>query len=131
MRVQSWPKRTGTTVVESAIVLPLTFILLLMMVVGAMGVGLTIAGVARTQRSASLGAMCYLLGVALVLFICQQNGIPGLPYLALEYHCPRMLHAALTGAVRWYDWGHLAGAAALAAVWTFVAGVVFRRFGWQ
>ena len=98
---------------------------------GAMGVGLTIASVARTQRSASLGAMCYLLAVALVLYICQQNGIPGLPHLALEYHCPRVLHAGLTGSVDGYHWLHLAGAAALAAAWAVVAGVVFRRFGWQ
>ena len=78
-----------------------------------------------------MGAMCYTLAVALLLFICQQNRIPGLPYLALEYHCPRMLHAALTDAVSWYHWGNLAGAAVLAILWAALAAILFRRHGWQ
>jgi hypothetical protein len=35
-----------------------------------MGIGLTIASLARTQRAASIGALCYLLVVGLLLFIC-------------------------------------------------------------
>jgi hypothetical protein len=104
---------------------------LLVAVCGAMGIGLTIASLARTQRAASMGAMCYMLAVALVLFICQQNQVPVLPWCALEYHCPRMLHAALTDAVTWAHWAHLGGAAVLAAGWTAVATVLFRRYGWQ
>lgn len=100
-------------------------------VCGSMGIGLAIASLARTQRAASMGAMCYTLAVALLLFICQQNGIPGLPYLALEYHCPRMLHAALTDSVLAYHWGHLAATAVLAVLWTGVAAFLFRRHGWQ
>jgi hypothetical protein len=96
-----------------------------------MGVGLTIASLARTQRAASMGAMCYLLAIGLLLFICQQNNIPFLPLLALEYHCPRMVHAVLGDAVLWYHWYHLAGAAALACVWAVAATVLFRRCGWQ
>ncbi len=110
---------------------PFFWLSLVAAVAGAMGVGLTIASIARTQRSASMGAMGYMLAVALLLFICQQNGVPGLPYLALEYHCPRMLHAVLTGSVLWYHWGHLAAATALAAVWAALAAVLFRRCGWQ
>jgi hypothetical protein len=110
---------------------PFFWLALVVAVFGSMGVGLTIASLARTQRAASMGAMCYMMAVALILFICQQNGIPGLPYLALEYHCPRMLHAVLTDAVLWYHWGHLAGAAVLAVVWAFLATFLFRRFGWQ
>jgi hypothetical protein len=100
-------------------------------VFGSMGVGLTIASLARTQRAASMGAMCYMLVVALLLFICQQNGIGGLSYLALEYHCPRMIHAALTDAVSWYHYGHLVAAAGLAAGWTAASCILFRRCGWQ
>jgi hypothetical protein len=104
---------------------------LVVAVFGSMGIGLTIASLARTQRAASMGAMCYVLAVALILFICQQNGIPGLPYLALEYHCPRMLHAALTDSVLWYHWGHLFGAGVLALLWAGLAAFLFRRHGWQ
>src|SRR5262249_24151811 len=98
---------------------------------GSMGIGLAIASLARTQRTAGMAAMGYTLAVAQILFICQQNDIPGLPYLALEYHCPRMLHAALTDAVLWYHYAHLAGATVLAVGWTVAAGILFRRQGWQ
>jgi hypothetical protein len=100
-------------------------------IAGSMGVGLSIASVARTQRAASMGAMCYMLVVALVLFICQQNNIPGLSHLALEYHCPRMVHAVLTGGVVWYHYGHLAAAGVLALGWISAATLLFRRRGWQ
>jgi hypothetical protein len=100
-------------------------------VAGSMGVGLTIASVARTQRAAGLGAMCYTTAVALILFVCQQNGIPGLPWLALEYHCPRILHAALTDGPWEYHRASLPAAAGLAAVWVTAAGVLFRKRGWQ
>lgn len=115
----------------SALARPFFWLVLLVAVSGSMGVGLTIASLARTQRAASMGAMCYLLVVGLLLFICQQNDIRLLPYLALEYHCPRMIHAVLGDAVLWYHWGHLAGAALLACVWAVAATVLFRRCGWQ
>ena len=110
---------------------PFFWAALVVCVVGSMGIGLTIGSLARTQRAASMGAMCYMLAVALILFICQQNGIPGLSYLALEYHCPRMVHAALTDAVLWYHYGHLLGAGVLAVGWTGAATLLFRRCGWQ
>jgi hypothetical protein len=114
-----------------ALLRPFFWLGLVVSVVGSMGIGLTIASLARTQRAASMGAMCYMMAVALLIFICQQNGIPGLPYLALEYHCPRILHAALTDSQRWYHWANLAAASCLAIVWCILAGVLFRRRGWQ
>jgi ABC-type Na+ efflux pump permease subunit len=110
---------------------PFFWLALTAVVAGSMGIGLTIASLARTQRAASMGAMCYMLAVAVLLLICQQNNIAGLPYLALEYHGPRMLHAALTGTVLRYHWGHLAATIGLAVVWTTLATVLFRRRGWQ
>lgn len=110
---------------------PFFWLALLAAVFGSMGIGLTIASLARTQRAASMGAMCYTLAVALLLFICQQNNIPGLSYLALEYHCPRMLHAALTDAVLPYHWGHLGGTAVLAVLWSLLAALLFPHQGWQ
>ncbi len=110
---------------------PFFWAVLVVSAAGSMGVGLTIAALARTQRAASMGAMCYLLAVSLLLFLCQQNGVPGLSYLALEYHCPRLLHAALTGAVHISHYGNLIAAAVLAAAWTGASLVLFRRQGWQ
>jgi len=104
---------------------------LLSVAAGFLGIGMTIATLARTQRAAFLGAMCYLLSVSLVLFICSTNGIPVVPHLAIEYHGPRVLHAALSGEVQSYHWLHLLAAAALAGAWMFAAGWLFRRRGWQ
>jgi ABC-type Na+ efflux pump permease subunit len=104
---------------------------LLVIVAGSMGIGLTVASLARTQRAASMGAMSYMLAVAMILVICQQNGIPFLPLAALEYHSPRILHAALTDSVQAPHWRHLAYTAGLAVLWTVAAGMLFRRRGWQ
>jgi hypothetical protein len=110
---------------------PFFWLALAVAVAGSMGIGLTIASLARTQRAASMGALCYTMAVALLLFICQQNAVPGLPYLALEYHCPRLLHAALTDSVLEHSRAHLAAAALLALVWILLAAALFRRRGWQ
>jgi hypothetical protein len=104
---------------------------LLISVLGSMSIGLTVASLARTQRTASIGAMCYMMSVALILFICQQNAIPFLPYMALEYHCPRLIHAAITGSVQWYHWGSLATATVLTGAWMAGATWLFRKYGWQ
>lgn len=98
---------------------------------GFLGIGMTIATLAKTQRAAFMGAMCYLLSVCLVLVICQTNGIPLVSNLALEYHVPRVLHAALSGTVQNTHWLHLLAAMGLAAFWLTLAGWLFRRRGWQ
>ena len=98
---------------------------------GFLGLGMTIATLARTQRAAFMGSMCYLMSVALVLFICQQNAIPLLPYLAIEYHGPRVIHAAITGEVSWGHWGNLLAAGGLGVAWMALAAWLFRRRGWQ
>jgi hypothetical protein len=114
-----------------ALLRPFFWLSLVVCVTGSMGIGLTVATLAKTQRAASMGAMCYLMAVSLVLFICQQNQIPFLPYLAMEYHGPRLIHAALSGNVLWYHWGSLMVAAVIAVLWVVVAGELFRRRGWQ
>jgi ABC-2 family transporter protein len=113
------------------ILVPFFWLALTASVLGSMGVGLVIASLARTQRAASMGAMSYLLCVAVLLMICQQCGIRGLPYVALEYHVPRMIHAALTGPPQPGHWGNLTAVVVLAAGWTTAAAYLFRRYGWQ
>ncbi|MBM3981938.1 MAG: ABC transporter permease [Planctomycetes bacterium] len=98
---------------------------------GFLGIGMTIAAWAKTQRAAFLGGMCYLLSVSMVLLICSTNGIPFLSNLAVEYHGPRILHAALSGNANNSHWLHLMAAIGLASAWLFAAGWVFRRRGWQ
>jgi len=99
--------------------------------VGTLGIGMTIACLAKTQRAASLGALCYMLAVALVLIVCQQNNITRLPSLALEYHAPHILHATMTNQLQPDHWWNLLASALLASGWAIVAVILFRRRGWQ
>ncbi|MCE9564391.1 MAG: ABC transporter permease [Planctomycetes bacterium] len=98
---------------------------------GFLGIGMTIAAIAKTQRAAFLGGMCYLMVVSMLLLISSLNDIPFLPYFAVEFHAPRILHAAINGRVERYHWGNLIGSAVLAVVWLTVAVRMFRRRGWQ
>jgi hypothetical protein len=115
----------------SVLVLPFFWLAVGVSACGFLGVGMTIGSLARTQREASMGALCYLLAVTLLLFICQQNNVPLLPQLALEFHCPRILQASLAGSILFEHWAHLGGAALLAVAWALVAAYLFRRRGWQ
>lgn len=104
---------------------------LLAMSCGFLGIGMTVSTLAKTQRSAFLGSMCYLMGVSLLLFICSTNGVPLLPYLAIEFHGPKILHAAVTQQVETKHWMHLIATFGLGATWMTVAGWLFRWRGWQ
>jgi hypothetical protein len=98
---------------------------------GSLGIGMSIASIAKTQRSASLSALCYMLVITIVLLVCQQNNIAYIPALALEYHAPQMLHASLTNQTGVAHWYNLLGCSVLAVGWVTAAGILFRRRGWQ
>src|SRR5439155_22276569 len=90
---------------KSAVLGSLFFWLSLLAVgAGFLGVGMTVATLAKTQRAAFLGAMCYLLSISMVLLICSTNNVPFISNLALEYHGPRILHAAMSGDVYPVHW---------------------------
>ncbi len=101
------------------------------MACGFLGIGMTVSTLAKTQRSAFMGSMCYLFAVSLVLFICSQNGIPYLPWLFLESHGPLILHAALTLNVEGVHWFKLIVTFGLAGGWMLLAAWLFRIRGWQ
>lgn len=104
---------------------------LIALAVGSLGIGMTIACLAKTQRAASLGALCYMLAVALILLVCQQNNITLLPRLALEYHAPHLLHATLTNQLKPEHKWNLVACGLLGIGWTLLAVMLFRRRGWQ
>lgn len=111
---------------------PFFWLSLLAVAAGFLGIGMTVATLAKTQRAAFMGAMCYLMAVALFLVICSTNGISYLPGLAFEYHVPRIMHSALSEDVpKPGHWLNLMAAYGLAAGWLTAAGVLFRRHGWQ
>jgi hypothetical protein len=115
----------------AALARPFFWLTLLVAAAGAAGIGLSVASLARTQRAAGTAALCYLLAVTGLLLLCQRAGLSALPHLALEYHAPRLLHAALAGTVTPGHWAHLGTAAGLACAWAGLAAFLFRRLGWQ
>ncbi len=110
---------------------PFFWLSLLSLGLGSLGIGMTIASLAKTQRAASLAALCYMLVVALVLLLCQQNNIPYIPYLAIEFHAPQVLHATLTNQTKPYHWYNLIACGVLAIGWIAAAAYLFRKRGWQ
>lgn len=98
---------------------------------GSMGVGLTIASIARTQREASMGALAYMFVVTLFIFVCQQIGAGLLANAAMEFHVPRMFHAVLSDAVTIEHWGSVVVMILLSTIWVWVAVKLFRKQGWQ
>jgi len=104
---------------------------LLALASGFLGIGMTVSTLAKTQRSAFMGSMCYLLVVALFLFVCNQCAIPILPLFAIETHGPKILHAAMTQKVEPYHWWSLLAAVGLGAAWMSLAAWLFRKRGWQ
>jgi hypothetical protein len=104
---------------------------LLSLSVGTLGIGMTVACIAKTQRAASLGALCYMLAISMVMLICQQNNILFIPVLFLEYHAPHILHAVITDQMRPEHGLHLATSAMLSLCWALLAVAMFQRRGWQ
>lgn len=115
----------------AVLVMPFFWLALMVSAFGLLGIGLSIASLARTQREASMGAMCYLFVIALIVIIIQQNNIPVLPVMLLEYHAPRMLHAVLSGELYWFHWFNLLGAGIISFGWACTATYLFRTRGWQ
>lgn len=104
---------------------------LLVTAFGSVGIGLSIASLARSQRLASMGALCYLLLLAMFMVIVGVNNIPFISSFVLEWHEARILHAALSGHVFNFHYLNLGGAALLSIGWAALATGLFRRWGWQ
>lgn len=96
---------------------------------GAVGVGMTIASIARTQRGASTGALLYLFATGVLLLVGKGGALEPLTWLMLERHGPEMLLAALSGNVGPGHWVSLSFTSGIALVWVLVAHVAHRRSG--
>ncbi len=110
---------------------PIFWIGLIVLAAGSLGIGMTLASLAKTQRSASLGALIYMLIIALFLLICQQLNLPLLSSFVLEYHAPNLMYGILTNQMKPLHWTHLGLVSALSMLWIVIASMIFRRWGWQ
>jgi hypothetical protein len=114
---------------------PFFWMIVAVAAVGFQGVGLTVAALARTPRSASTAALCYTMAIGLALIASQHDLFWWLRYFVQEYHALRMLYATMTGPAGWrpsiWHYGNLVAAAVLACAWTALAARLFRRRAWQ
>ena len=56
--------------------MPYYYLVLAAAALGSLGSGLTIASLARTQREASMGALCYTMAVALTSLVLRPELTP-------------------------------------------------------
>lgn len=110
---------------------PFFWLALTMSGLGAWGLGMTIASLTRSQRAASLGALSYLLAVTCVILVLRQVGIPEAAQVFIEFHSPRLFHAALNDSVQQGDWHSLLTATILSLAWCGVGAHLFGRHGWR
>jgi len=110
---------------------PFFWLALVVASISTVGLGLSIASLAQTQRAAGMGAMSYTMVVSILIFICQQYQITGLPHVLAEYHIPRMFQAAIDGDIQAMHWVHLSECSVMALSWNAAALVLFSRRGWQ
>jgi hypothetical protein len=120
---------------SAVLIRPFFWLALLVTAFGTLGIGMSVACLARTQRRASMGAMCYVLAITLIMLVCEQTRLP-LSQATLEYHSPRMLHAVLkdtitSSATVGPYWWNLLSSAIIACFWVNLATILFRRCGWQ
>ena len=99
---------------------------------GFLGIGMTVATLAKTQRAAFMGAMCYLLSVSLrpvhLLARTASRSCRTWPSsTTARGSCTRDHRRGCTGSTGC----NLAAAGGLAVAWMAAAGWLFRRRGWQ
>lgn len=115
----------------AALLRPYLWLSIAVIAAGSVGVGMTIAALARTQRGAGIGAMLYLFATGVLLIAGKGGPLELITLFMLERHGPEMLLAAFAGKPRLLDWVVLGWTAGLALVWTLVASVAYRRSGWR
>lgn len=99
------------------------------------GVGLSIAALAPTQRSAGSSAVCYALAATIAVALIQRTGIPFISELMVESHLTTVIRTAYGGGPAEQSWRAPAIAAILAVGWMATGSLLFsrcwRNAGWS
>jgi hypothetical protein len=117
--------------VPRAVASPLLWASIAAIAAGNVGIGMTIAAFARTQRGASTGALLYLFTTGVLLLTLTGSTLEPIVWILLERHGPQLLLAAFSGQVQRWHWASLATTVAIAAAWSVVASIAYRRSGWR
>ena len=116
-----------------ALLSPLFWLVMLITSVGLMCVGMCISAVARTQSSAGLLALCYMLAGALLFYLASQYSVfQLLKRLTFESYSFPLLYAALKAPVGVMQVaGPFSSMTVIVGVWLLVARQTFYRSGWR
>lgn len=115
-----------------AMPLPLLWATLIVSAVGFLSVGVLVASLARTQATAALLTLCYMLGVALVFHLAR--GWAGFALIRegmFEHRGFLLIFASLKTGGTAYAWVKLGSLSLVVLGWAAVAAQVFRRRGWR
>ena len=109
---------------------PFFWLVLIVAAFGSLGIGLTIASIAKSQRTASMALSATCSSSPCFSSSVSKGTSP--PSRTSRWNIiARMLHAALGDTVQWWHWFNLAAATALAIAWAVLATSLFRQRGWQ
>lgn len=108
------------------------WITLLLTGLGLCSVGLVIASLSKSQSSASLLALCYMLVGALVFYLATKfSGFAMLKSLSFEHYSFGMIYVSLQRSIPLNRAVDLRPMLVLVAVWLTAANVLFRTRGWK
>ena len=116
----------------SALTQPLLWIVLVLTSLGMMAVGTTIATLCRTQTTAGLLTLSYMLGVGVVFYLSTQFLAFDWVKLAMfeRYSLP-LVYLSLKVPLSIARAPGLTPLLILVIVWLTVAAILFRRYGWR
>ncbi len=116
----------------AALAQPLLWATLFVSSVGFLSLGIILSSLAKTQATAALLTLCYMLGVALVFHLSRGwAGFAMIRELMFEHRGFLLVFASLKSGGSVIAWMRLGSLAVVVLGWATLATQVFRRYGWR
>lgn len=111
---------------------PVLWLVILLSSIGLMCVGTCIATLAKTQASAALLALCYMLGGTVLFYLSTKfTAFNFVKQFAFENYTFPLLFATMKHPVSVFHASGLGTMFALVGIWIFIARSCFYRYGWR
>jgi hypothetical protein len=111
---------------------PVLWLVILLSSVGLMCVGTCIATLAKTQASAALLALCYMLGGTVLFYLSTKfTAFNFIKQLAFENYTFPLLFATMKHPVSVFNASGLGTMFVLVGAWIAIARSCFYRYGWR
>ncbi|MDB5386775.1 MAG: hypothetical protein JWM11_2421 [Planctomycetaceae bacterium] len=116
----------------AAFAAPLLWGTLVVSSLGFISVGILLSSLARTQSTAALLTLCYMLGVALIYHLANDlSAFKRLRQLMFEHTSFQLVYVGLKTGLGGAALSKLAGLAGVVTCWLVLATQVFARRGWR